>query len=138
MNYQREHKGKVILAGAGPGDPDLLTIRAAERLQQADVVITDRLVSNEILFRYVNAKAEIIYAGKKSKSTTSISQSTINQMLVDHALQGKLVVSLKGGDVTIFSNILDELKTLTDNNIPYEIVPGITAASGAAAFTGIP
>lgn len=128
----------MILAGAGPGDPDLITIRAAQWLQKADVVITDRLVSNELLVRYVKAGAQIIYAGKQSKHAGSTPQSSINQMLVLHALQGKLVVRLKGGDVTIFSNILDELRTLTENNIPYEIVPGITAASGAAAYTGIP
>jgi uroporphyrin-III C-methyltransferase len=136
--HEQHHKRKVIIAGAGPGDPDLITIKAAGWLQKADVVVTDRLVSKEILDRYVNRKAEIVYAGKQSGRAASASQSAINQLLVTHALQNKLVVRLKGGDVSVFSNVLDELKTLTENNIPYEIVPGITAASGAAAYTGIP
>lgn len=132
------HIPKVIIAGAGPGDPDLITVRTANWLQKADVVVTDRLVSTEILQRYVNKDAEIIYAGKQNKRAASTPQSAINQLLVTHALQQKLVVRLKGGDVTIFSNVLDELQTLTEHNIPYEIVPGITAAAGAAAYAGIP
>lgn len=135
---EHQHKRKVIIAGAGPGDPDLLTIKAAGWLQRADVVVTDRLVSKEILQRYVNRNAEIIYAGKQGRRAASTPQSTINQLLVTHALQDKLVVRLKGGDVSIFSNILDELQTLVEHNIAYEIVPGITAASGASAYTGIP
>lgn len=134
----QQHTGKVIIAGAGPGDPDLLTIKAAGWLQKADVVVTDRLVSKEIISRYVNTRAEIIYAGKQNKRAASTPQSSINQLLVTHAMQNKLVVRLKGGDVSVFSNILDELQTLTSHNIAYEIVPGITAAAGAAAYTGIP
>ena len=135
---QQQHKGKVIIAGAGPGDPDLLTIKTAGWLQRADVVVTDRLVSKEILNRYVNRNAEIIYAGKQGGRAASTPQSAINQLLVTHAQQNKLVVRLKGGDVSIFSNVLDELQTLVKHNIAYEIVPGITAASGASAYTGIP
>lgn len=135
---QQQHTGKVIIAGAGPGDPDLLTIKAAGWLQRADVVVTDRLVSKEILQRYVNRDAEIIYAGKQSGRAASTPQTAINQLLVTHAQQNKLVVRLKGGDVSIFSNVLDELQTLVEHNIAYEIVPGITAASGASAYTGIP
>jgi uroporphyrin-III C-methyltransferase len=130
--------GKVILAGAGPGDPDLITIKAAQYLQQADIVLTDRLVSEEILLRYVSAKAEIIKVGKQCRRGISTPQKTINELLVEYALQGKLVVRLKGGDVSIFSNILDELLILKENNIPFEIIPGVTAALGAAAYTGIP
>ena len=130
--------GKVILAGAGPGDPDLITVKAAQYLQQAHVVLTDRLVSEEILNRYVDAKAEIIHVGKQCKRGFSTPQETINELMVHYALQGKLVVRLKGGDVSIFSNILDELETLVVNNIPYEIIPGVTAALGAAASAGIP
>lgn len=130
--------GKVILAGAGPGDPDLITVKAARWLQQADVVLTDRLVSEEILHTYVRQEAEIIHVGKQCRRGVSTPQQTINELLVDYALQGKLVVRLKGGDVSIFSNIMDELKTLVANNIPYEIVPGVTAALGAAAYAGIP
>lgn len=135
---QQQQKGKVIIAGAGPGDPDLLTIKAAGWLQRADVVVTDRLVSKEILQRYVNTDAEIIYAGKQGRRAASTPQSAINQLLVTHARQNKLVVRLKGGDVSVFSNVLDELQTLVEHNIAYEIVPGITAASGASAYTGIP
>lgn len=132
------HTSKVIIAGAGPGDPDLITVKAAGWLQRADVVITDRLVSSELLSRYVNSHAEIIFAGKQNKRAASTPQATINQLLVHHAKQDKLVVRLKGGDVSVFSNVLDELQTLVENNIAYEIVPGITAASGASAYAGIP
>lgn len=133
-----QHQGKVILAGAGPGDPDLLTIKAANYLAKADVVLTDRLVSHEILERYVNPTAYIIEVGKQCRRGVSTPQQTINQLLVHHAAQGKLIVRLKGGDTSFFSNVLDELEVLVANNIPYEIVPGITAASGAAAYAGIP
>lgn len=129
---------KVILAGAGPGDPELLTVKAARYLQDADVVLVDRLVSKEILTNYVSPKAEIIYVGKQCRRGISTPQKTINELMIEHALLGKLVVRLKGGDVSIFSNILDELETLAAHNIPYEIIPGVTAALGAAAFAGIP
>lgn len=131
-------KAKVIFAGAGPGDPDLITMKAARYLQQADVVLTDRLVSKNILNRYVSAKADIIYVGKQCRRGVSTPQQTINKLIVEYALQGKLVVRLKGGDVSIFSNIMDELETVVTNNIPYEIIPGVTAALGAAAYAGIP
>ncbi|NCI49659.1 uroporphyrinogen-III C-methyltransferase [Sediminibacterium roseum] len=130
--------GKVILAGAGPGDPDLVTVKTANYLQQADVVLTDRLVSKVILKRYVRPSAEIIEVGKQCRRGVSTPQQTINELLVAYALQGKFVVRLKGGDVSFFSNVLDELQALQSNGIPYEIVPGITAASGAAAYAGIP
>lgn len=132
------NKGKVILIGAGPGDPELLTLKAARWLQQADVVLTDRLVSKAILETHVGIHAEVVYVGKQCRKGASTPQATINELLVEYALQNKLVVRLKGGDVSIFSNILDELQTLVENNIPYEIVPGITAAMGAAAYSGIP
>ena len=131
-------KAKVIFAGAGPGDPDLITMKAARYLQQADVVLTDRLVSKDILNRYVSAEADIIYVGKQCRRGVSTPQQTINKLIVEYALQGKLVVRLKGGDVSIFSNIMDELETVVTNNIPYEIIPGVTAALGAAAYAGIP
>lgn len=130
--------GKVILAGAGPGDPELLTLKAARYLQNADVVLVDRLVSKEILTNYISSNAEIIYVGKQCRRGISTPQKTINELMVENALLGKLVVRLKGGDVSIFSNIFDELETLVANNIPYEIIPGVTAALGAAAFAGIP
>lgn len=130
--------GKVILAGAGPGDPDLLTVKTARYLQKADVVLTDRLVSKQILTNYVRPDAEIIHVGKQCRRGISTPQQTINELMVEHALLGRLVVRLKGGDVSIFSNILDELEALVAHDIPYEIIPGVTAALGAAAFAGIP
>jgi uroporphyrin-III C-methyltransferase len=131
-------KGKVILIGAGPGDPELLTIRAFRILQRADVILTDRLVAPEILSHYVSPKAEIVYVGKQCSKGSSTPQATINELMVIYAGEGKLVARLKGGDVSIFSNVLDELETLVAHNIPFEIVPGITAALGAAAYSGIP
>jgi uroporphyrin-III C-methyltransferase len=130
--------GKVILAAAGPGDPELVTVKTARYLQQAEVVLADRLVSEEILQQYVNSQAEVVYVGKQCSRGSSTPQYTINELLVHYATQGKLVVRLKGGDASMFSNILDELQTLVQHNIPYEIVPGVTAALGAAVYAGIP
>ncbi len=132
------NKGKVILAGAGPGDPELITLKTLKYLQEADVVLADRLVSPEILTCYVNPRAEIIYVGKQCRKKNSTPQSSINELLVQHGSTGKLVVRLKGGDVSIFSNILDELQALVKAGIAYEIIPGVTAALGAAAYSGIP
>ena len=131
-------KGKVILIGAGPGDPELITMKAVRYLQQADIVLTDRLVSAEIIKQYVSETAEVIYVGKQCRRGYSTPQESINTFLVEYANAGRLVVRLKGGDVSIFSNILDELETLVTNEIEYEIVPGVTAALGAAAYAGIP
>jgi uroporphyrin-III C-methyltransferase len=131
-------KGKVILAGAGCGDPELITLKAVRYLQQADVVLTDRLVSKEILHQHVNKNAEIIYVGKQCRRGFSTPQQTINELIVQFAAEGKLVVRLKGGDASVFANILDELEILVTNHIPYEIIPGVSAAMGAAACTGIP
>ena len=131
-------RGRVILAGAGPGDPDLITVKAIRSLQEADVVIVDRLVSQDIIKRYVKMDALVIYAGKQAGKKYSTRQNTISQLLVEYALEGNLVVRLKGGDVSVFSNILDELEYLSTHNIPYEIIPGITAALGAAASAAIP
>jgi uroporphyrin-III C-methyltransferase len=131
-------QGKVIFAGAGPGDPELITLKAVRYLQRADIVITDRLVSDTILEEFVNKNALVLHSGKQSGKPDSTPQSLINELLVEYGLQGKLVVRLKGGDVSIFSNILDELRTLSEHGVPYEIIPGITAGSGAAAYAGIP
>jgi uroporphyrin-III C-methyltransferase len=128
----------VIFAGAGPGDPELITLKTVRLLREADVVITDRLVSDVILESYVNPKALVLHAGKQRKKEGSTPQHIINELLVEYALQGKKVVRLKGGDVSVFSNLLDELQALNKYEIPYEIVPGITAACGAAAYAGIP
>ncbi len=138
MNSKNHHIGKVIIAGAGCGDPELITVKVARYLQMADVVLTDRLVSKKILESYVSPNATIIYVGKQCRRGFSTPQQTINEYIVEYALQGKLVVRLKGGDVSIFSNILDELQAAKKHNIPYEIIPGVTAALGAAAFAGIP
>ena len=134
----KSSKGKVILAGAGPGDAELLTLKAYRYLQSAEVVLTDRLVSEVIITQYVNPKAEILFVGKQCGRGASTPQTTINDLLVHYALQGKLVVRLKGGDVSFFSNVLDELKTLILHGISYEIIPGVTAAAGASAYAGIP
>ena len=138
MSNNIQHTGKVILAGAGCGDPELITLKAVRYLQQADVVLTDRLVSKDILQQHVNKAAEIIYVGKQCRRGFSTPQKSINELIVQYALEGKLVVRLKGGDVSLFSNILDELEVLVANHIPYEIVPGVSAAMGAAAYSGIP
>lgn len=131
-------KGKVILAGAGPGDPELISVKAARYLGMADVVLTDRLVSPEILSNYVSPNAEIVYVGKEGNTGNSTPQKSINEWILHYALQNKLVVRLKGGDISVFSNILDELQTLLENDIPFELIPGISAALGAAAYAGIP
>lgn len=132
------NKGKVILIGAGPGDPELITVKAIRWLQKAEVVLADRLVSPQIIQEYVSNGAEVVPVGKQCGRGVSTPQGYINELLVKYAKEGKLVARLKGGDVSIFSNILDELTVLAENNIPYEIVPGITAATGIAAFAAIP
>jgi uroporphyrin-III C-methyltransferase/precorrin-2 dehydrogenase/sirohydrochlorin ferrochelatase/uroporphyrin-III C-methyltransferase len=138
MNSTHQHKGKVILAGAGPGDPELVTLKLVRYLREADVVLTDRLVSKDILEHCIHKNTHIVYVGKQADKCGSTPQASINELLVGFALQGKLVVRLKGGDVSIFSNVLDELQELVKHKIPYEIIPGITSALGAAAYAGIP
>lgn len=138
MVQEKLNKGNVALIGAGPGDPELLTLKAVKYLQKAEVVLTDRLVSDAIIKEYVNKEATVIYVGKQCRRGLSTPQETINELMVEYALEGKLVVRLKGGDVSIFSNILDELQALVEYGIRYEIVPGVTAALGAAAYGGIP
>lgn len=131
-------QGKVVLVGAGSGDPDLITVKGMRFLQQADVILTDRLVSPEILRSFAAPDAKVIYVGKQCRRGASTPQETINELMVLYAQDGKLVVRLKGGDVSIFSNILDELETLVQHQVAYEIVPGVTAALGAAAYAGMP
>ena len=131
-------KGKVILAGAGPGDPDLISLKALKYLQTADVILTDRLVSPNLIEEYARKDAEVIYVGKQCSKGIWTPQKDINDLMVEFALQDKLVLRLKGGDASLFSNVLDELHAVKNNNIPYEIIPGISAAFGAAAYTGIP
>ncbi len=138
MNQNTFRMGKVILAGSGCGDPELITLKAVRYLRQADVVLTDRLVSKDILKEHVPATAEIIYVGKQCRRGFSTPQESINDLIIQFATEGKLVVRLKGGDASVFSNILDELEVLVANKIPFEIIPGVSAAMGAAAYTGIP
>jgi uroporphyrin-III C-methyltransferase len=128
---------KVILAGAGPGDPELITRKAFRYLETADVIIVDRLV-DESLLDYSKAHAEVFFVGKEGGNTRSTSQTEIDQLLIEKAKEGKLVLRLKGGDVSFFSNIMSELEALVAHDIPYEVIPGVTAASGAAASAGIP
>lgn len=131
-------KSRVILAGAGPGDESLVTIKLVECLKIADVILVDRLVNRKIIDLYANPGAEIILVGKEGYSSNSTSQNDINALLVKLASQGLRVVRLKGGDVAIYSNVLDEIRVLQSNKIEYEIIPGITAASGIAASLNIP
>ncbi len=130
-------KGKIYLVGAGPGDPGLLTLRGKYLLQRAEVVVYDYL-ANKKLLDYAPDNAILIYAGKKGGGLHAYTQEGINQLLIDHGKNGKMVVRLKGGDPFIFGRGAEEIEALVKEGIAFEVVPGVTSATAAATYAGIP
>ncbi len=136
MNFMNT-TGKVYLVGAGPGEPGLITVRGKSLLERAEVVIYDYL-ANAKLLSYVPESAELIYVGKKGGAVHNHSQEEINALLVEKVAAGKMVVRLKGGDPFIFGRGGEELEVMHERGLPFEVVPGVTSASAAATYAGIP
>lgn len=128
--------GKVFIVGAGPGDVDLITVKGLKCIQQADVILYDRLINKELL-EYAKPNAELIFVGKLPK-LHGVIQDRIHQLLVQYASQGKIVTRLKGGDPFVFGRGAEEAEVLVEAGIPFEVVPGITAGIAAPAYAGIP
>lgn len=128
--------GKAFIVGAGPGDPDLITVKALKCIQNADIILYDRLVNPELL-NEAKQDCHLIYCGKQPNYHT-MQQETINHLLVKYTKQGKNVVRLKGGDPFVFGRGAEEVEALVENGLPVEVVPGITAGVAAPAYAGIP
>ncbi|MCP3028324.1 uroporphyrinogen-III C-methyltransferase [Halobacillus sp. A5] len=127
---------KVFLVGAGPGDPELITVKGLKAIQKADVILYDRLVNEELL-DYASSKAELVFCGKKPDQHTLL-QENINELLCQYALEDKVVTRLKGGDPFIFGRGGEEAAVLSEKGIEFEVVPGITSGAAAPAYAGIP
>lgn len=132
----KDDSGMVYICGAGPGDPNLLTLRALELIKQAEVILYDRLIGNEIIKLFPEA-AEKIYVGRNVGDPTT-HQNNTNELMLRYAARGKTVLRLKGGDPFIFGRGGEEAEILKENKIPFEIIPGITSGIGAAVYSGIP
>lgn len=136
MSGLANETGRVYLIGAGPGDPKLLTLKAAEALAASDVVVYDYLVNPEVL-AHTRRGAELIYAGKRA-GEKSLSQAAINRLLIDRASRGSVVARLKGGDPFVFGRGGEEAEALVEAGITWEVVPGVSSGVAAAAYAGIP